>query len=275
MVWAAILVALGPCFGLPTARRAPPASQTSPVPTTVTVPSTALANLAMLGAVALWSSATPATKLAVTEITVTEFVAGRLMLAAGALWLIVAVTGANARLRGVGWRPLLMGALEPGLVTLVVSLGLTMTSPVNGSVFWSLTPLLMPVLGYLVLGERLELAVMAAAALAFAATMLLVWGQHQHGGGSWVGDVCVAGGVIASAANALIARRTAQAGANPLVTSCWQLTSACVVAALLLLALPATGVHALEASPPALLALFYLGLAVSGGVYILSNYALW
>src|SRR5262245_27762220 len=117
MVWAAILVALGPCFGLPTARRAPPASQTSPVPTTVTVPSTALANLAMLGAVALWSSATPATKLAVTEITVTEFVAGRLMLAAGALWLIVALTRANVRLSQVGWRPLLMGILEPGLVT--------------------------------------------------------------------------------------------------------------------------------------------------------------
>jgi drug/metabolite transporter (DMT)-like permease len=188
--------------------------------------------------------------------------------------LIVALTGANARLSRVGWRPLLMGALEPGLVTLVVSLGLTMTSPVNGSVFWSLTPLLMPVLGYFVLGERLELAVLAAATLAFAATMLLVWGQNQHGGGSWIGDVCVAGGVIASAANALIARRTAQAGANPLVTSCWQLTSACLLAALLLLLLPATGVHALEASPTALLALFYLGLAVSGGVYILSNYAL-
>jgi drug/metabolite transporter (DMT)-like permease len=115
---------------------------------------------------------------------------------------------------------------------------------------------------------------MAAAALAFAATMLLVWGQNQHGGGNWIGDVCVAGGVLASAANALLARRTAQAGANPLVTSCWQLTSACLVAALLLFLLPATGVHVVEASPPALLALLYLGLAVSGGVYILSNYAL-
>jgi drug/metabolite transporter (DMT)-like permease len=186
----------------------------------VILPPHALASLAMLAAVCLWSSATPATKLAVGEIAVAEFVAVR---------------------------------LAPGLVTLVVSLGLTMTSPVNGSVFWSLTPLLMPVLGYLVLGERLELVVMAAAALAFAATMLLVWGQNQHGGGNWIGDVCVAGGVLASAANALLAR---------------------LVAALLLFLLPATGVHVVEASPPALLALLYLGLAVSGGVYILSNYAL-
>ena len=238
------------------------------------VPSHALASLAMLAAVCLWASATPTTKLAVEEIAVAEFVALRLALAAGALWLMVALTRANVRLRQVGWRPLVMGMLEPGLVTFVVSIGLTMTSPVNGSVFWSLTPLLMPVLGYLVLGERLETAVMLAALLAFAATMLLVWGQNQHGGGSWIGDLCVASGVVASAVNALIARRTAQAGANPLVTSCWQLTSASVVAVLLLVAIPTQGSHLAHASLPALSALFYLGLVVSAGVYILSNYAL-
>jgi drug/metabolite transporter (DMT)-like permease len=240
----------------------------------LTQPFPALASLAMLAAVCLWSSATPVTKLAVTEIAVGEFVALRLALAAVALWLIVAVTGAKARLGAVGWRPLVMGLLEPGLVTLIVSFGLTMTSPVNGSVFWSLTPLLMPVLGALVLGERLEMAVVTAAALAFAATLLLVWGQNQHGGGSWLGDLCVAGGVVASAINALLARHTAQAGANPLVTSCWQLTSAALLSALLLALLPATGGGVLEASPSALVCLIYLGLAVSGGVYILSNYAL-
>jgi drug/metabolite transporter (DMT)-like permease len=240
----------------------------------VTQSLSALASLAMLGAVCLWSSATPVTKLAVAEIAVGEFVTLRLALAAVALWLIVAVTGAKAHLRGVGWRPLVMGLLEPGLVTLVVSFGLTMTSPVNGSVFWSLTPLLMPLLGYLVLGERLEMTVLAAAAMAFAATMLLVWGQNEHGGGSWLGDLCVAGGVIASAVNALLARRTAQAGANPLVTSCWQLTSGAMLTALLMAFFPATGAHVFDASRPALISLIYLGLVVSGGVYILSNYAL-
>ena len=47
--------------------------------------------------------------------------------------------------------------------------------------------------------------------------MMLVWGQSHHGGGSWIGDLLVAGGVLISAINALIARRTAQAGADPLV----------------------------------------------------------
>jgi drug/metabolite transporter (DMT)-like permease len=84
----------------------------------------------------------------------------------------------------------------------------------------------------------------------------------------------VAGGVIASAVNALLARRTAQAGANPLVTSCWQLTSGAMLTALLMTFFPATGAHVFDASRPALISLIYLGLVVSGGVYILSNYAL-
>jgi drug/metabolite transporter (DMT)-like permease len=228
----------------------------------------------MFAAVCLWSSATPTTKLAVQDIAVAEFVVLRLALAAGALWLIVLATGADARPSRVGWRPLVMGLLEPGLVTVIVSLGLTITSPVNGSVFWSLTPLIMPVLGRIFLGERIESAVIVAALLAFCATMLLVWGQSRHGGGSWLGDLFVASGVLLSAINALMARRTAQGGANPLVTSSWQLSSACAVAALLVLVMPATAGHAADASAASLAALFYLGLVVSAGVYVLSNYAL-
>jgi drug/metabolite transporter (DMT)-like permease len=70
----------------------------------------------------------------------------------------------------------------------------------------------------------------------------------------------VAGGVLIAAVNALIARRTAQAGANPLVTSSWQLTSASLVAALLLLIMPAGGGHAFDASIRPIGALLYLGL---------------
>ena len=227
----------------------------------------------MLAAVLMWSSATPGSKFALAEFAVTEFVVFRLSLAAIALWLIVLVTRANARLRIVGWRPLVMGLLEPGLVTFLVSIGLTMTSPVSGSVFWGLTPLIVPLLGRVVLGERIEVVVLIAAAIAFAGTVMLVWGQSHHGGGSVLGDLFVASGVLASAVNALLARRNAQSGANPLVTASWQLTSACCVGALLFLVMPTGGLRAVDASPQSIAVLLYLGLVVSAGVYILSNYA--
>ena len=63
-----------------------------------------------------------------------------------------------------------MGLLEPGLVTFLVSLGLTMTSPVSGSVFWALTPLIVPILGRVVLGEPIEIVVLVAAMIAFSGT---------------------------------------------------------------------------------------------------------
>src|SRR5262245_12964220 len=138
----------------------------------------------MLAAVFLWSSATPGTQSALTELAVPEFVIIRLSLAAVALWAIVLVTRTSASLLHAGWRPLIMGLLEPGLVTLLVTLGLTMTSPVSASVFWGLTPLIMPILGRVVLGERIEFVVLVAAAVAFAGTLILVWGQSHHGGGS-------------------------------------------------------------------------------------------
>jgi drug/metabolite transporter (DMT)-like permease len=234
----------------------------------------ALPTFAILAAVFLWSSAAPATKFALREMAVPEFVLFRLSLGAVALWLIVLATRTNARPQTAGWRPFVMGLLEPGLVTFLVALGLTMTSPVNGAAFWSLTPLITPILGRVVLGETIEIVVMVAALVACGGTILLAWGQGSHGGGSLLGDLLVASGVLTSAVNALIARRTAQAGANPLVTSSWQLTSACGVAALLLLIMPASGGHAFDASIRSIGALLYLGLVVSAGVFILSNYAL-
>ncbi|MFM9848566.1 MAG: DMT family transporter [Hyphomicrobiaceae bacterium] len=231
------------------------------------------ATLAMLGAVLLWSSATPTSKFALAEIAVGEFVLLRLALAAFALWLLVIVTRTPASLRGVGWRPLVMGLLEPGLVTLLVAIGLTMTSPVSGSVFWSLMPLLMPLLGRFVLGEPLESIVLLAAVLAFGGTMILICGQTQHGGGSVLGDLFVASGVLTSAISGLLARRNAQAGANPLATSSWQLTAGCAVAAALAFVMSVNGGHAQDASVQSISALIYLGLVVSVGVYILSNYA--
>jgi len=227
----------------------------------------------MLAAVFLWSSATPASKYVLEEMPAAEFVVLRLSLAAVALWLVVLAMRPDARLRVVGWRPLVMGLLEPGLVTFLVSLGLTMTSPVSASVFWGVTPLIMPLLGRIVLGEPIEPIVLGAAVVAFGGIAVLAWGQTHHGGGSLMGDALVAGGIMASVLNGLLARRNAQAGASPLVTASWQLTTACCISALLLAVLPAQGPALSGVGSTTLGVLLYLGLVVSAGVYILSNYA--
>jgi drug/metabolite transporter (DMT)-like permease len=62
-----------------------------------------------------------------------------------------------------------------------------------------LTPLIMPILGRVVLGEPIEILVAVAAVIAFSGTVILVWGQSHHGGGSVVGDILVGCGVLAAA----------------------------------------------------------------------------
>jgi len=79
--------------------------------------------------------------------------------------------------------------------------------------------------------------------------------------------------VLASCVSGLIARRTAQAGANPLVTSSWQVTAACAVTALLLAVLPDGGRPLAAADAQAIGVTVYLGLVVTSAVFILSNYA--
>jgi len=229
--------------------------------------------LAMLAACCLWAAAVVGTKLAVVEIAVAEFVVARLLLAAGGLWLMVLATRTAAEPRTLGWRPFAMGCLEPGLTTFLVSVGLTMTSPVNGAVFWSLMPLVMPLLGRLVLGEAIQPVVLVAALIGTAGTALLVHGQGGHGGGTLIGDMFLIAGVLSACANALIARRAAQRRGNPLATSAWQVTAACVMTAPMLFVLPVGQGHIVDAGPPAIGALLFLGLVVSTGVFILSNYA--
>lgn len=230
--------------------------------------------LAMCVAVFLWASSVVGTKFIVGEIAIAELIVLRLLLGASGLWLLVLLTRANARPRIVGWKPFAMGVLEPGLVTVLFTIGITLTSPVNGSVLWSLMPLMMPVLGRVFLGEPIRAVVIVAAVIAVSGTALLAYGQRGHGGGSIEGDLLLVAAVLAAAINALIGRRTAQAGANPLVTSSWQVTAACAVTLPLLAIMPASGQHAVHAGPTGLLTLFYLGLVVTIGVFILSNYAM-
>ena len=95
--------------------------------------------LAMLLAALLWASSMIGVKLAVAELAIAEVVAGRFLFAAGLLWAIVLVTRQPVRL-GQAKRPLLMGMLDPGLVSLIMVWALQHTSAVNASVFWALMP---------------------------------------------------------------------------------------------------------------------------------------
>ena len=230
--------------------------------------------LAMLLATLLWSSSVVGSKVAVAALAVTEVAAGRFLFAAGVLWLLVLVTRRRARLKQVGRRPLLMGLLDPGMVSLFMIWGLSHTVAVNVAVFWSLMPLLMPILARLFLHERLQLSIMLGAVLAFAGALLLVWHQSDLGQGSLFGDALALGGVLCACANALVARRVAQTHAEPMVVTAYQMSMAIVIAALAFIAIerPAQPLQGFDTGTSLLI--LYLGAAATAGPFLLYNYAL-
>jgi len=229
--------------------------------------------LAMLLAVTLWSSVVVVGKAAVEAMPFSLVAVVRFILAAALLWAFVWATRRAVRAGRGSLRPLLMGLLDPGLASLLVFWGLTMTSAVNVATFWSLMPLVMPVLGRVVLGEKAGAAVIAGALVAVAGAALLSASQSGFGGGSLLGDAIAMAGVLAACANQLLARRVALGREDPVVTTAWQMTAAILIGALGFLAFREPGAPALPGVETALLVVF-LGTVGTAGPFLLYNYAL-
>ena len=230
--------------------------------------------LAMLLATLLWSSSVVGSKVAVATLAVTEVAAGRFLFAAGTLWLLVLATRRYAGLNQVGKRPLLMGLLDPGLVSLLMIWGLSHTVAVNVAVFWSLMPLLLPILARVCLHDRLQPSIMLGACLAFGGAMLLVWNQSDLGQGSLFGDMLAMAGVLCACVNALVARRVAQSQAEPMVVTAYQMSMAIVIAALAFIVIerPAEPLQGFDLDTSLLI--LCLGTVATAGPFLLYNFAL-
>ena len=230
-----------------------------------------LPTIAMLGATLLWASSATASKLALIDVSVPEMVAFRILGAALIMWTMVLVVR-----RKIPWRgpmPLLMGVLEPGLVTFIIALGVSLTSAVNASVVWGLLPLTQPFVARLVLGEPVQRSVVAGAALAIAGVALLFYAKHQDGSGSLLGDFFLVCGVGCAAANQLLARRVATSYREPIVTTSYQLLTASVLA-LIYLALTTTPSHAYQGADNATWAILGFLILATAGPFFLYNFSL-
>ncbi len=191
--------------------------------------------LAMLGATLLWASSPTSNKLAFAFAGVPDVIAFRICGAALVLWLAgLLIFRRNYSLSRVGWRPMAMGVLEPGLVTVFIALGVANTSAVNAAVVWSILPVTQPLLARLVLGEPIQKPVIFGAVLAVSGSALLFALKQQEGSGTLFGDAMLLCGVMCAACNQLIARTVATSVRDPLVTTCYQLFTASLLSLALL-----------------------------------------
>jgi len=230
------------------------------------------ATLAMLGAVLLWASSGSASKSVLNYISVPEGMAFRIIGAALVMWFIgLVILKRRYQLRS--YKPLLMGVLEPTLVTFFIMAGVAQTSAVNASVVWGILPITQPIMGRIFLGEPIQRSVALGAALAVCGTVLLFMTKQQDGSGSLTGDLLLLCAVGAASVNQMLARSVAQTEQNPLVTTSYQLLTAAMLAlGFLLWNWPEQGLYAnVTMSMAPLLVLLII---TTAGPFFLYNYAM-
>ena len=230
------------------------------------------ATLAMCGAVVLWASSGSASKLALDHLTVAEGVAFRIVGATIVLWFIgVIVLRRNYRLNGP--RPLIMGILEPAMVTFFIMAGVAQTSAVNAAVVWGIMPVTQPLLARIFLKESIQASVVVGATFAVAGTILLFVTKQQDGTGTLTGDLLLLCAVASASINQMLARTVAKRDQNPLVTTSYQLLAASVVALVFLaLNVPAEGAY--SEVPVSLTPLMVLLVITTAGPFFLYNFAM-
>ena len=135
----------------------------------------------IIAACLLWSMNPAANKLALEEIAVPQLVFMRAVFAAFILLLVSFFMGYRFRLKEIGWRPFLLGVLDPGLTSLLFVTSLTVLSASNTVLILALMPFSQSVLGRVVFKEELRSSVWLGGTLAFSGIVIYFSGEAYNG----------------------------------------------------------------------------------------------
>ena len=135
----------------------------------------------IIAACLLWSLNPAANKLALEEIAVPQLVFMRAVFAAFILLLVSFIMGHRFRPKEIGWRPFLLGVLDPGLTSLLFVTSLTVLSASNTVLIMALMPFSQSVLGRVVFKEELRSSVLLGGTLAFSGIVIYFSGEAFNG----------------------------------------------------------------------------------------------
>ena len=139
------------------------------------------AYISIIAACLLWSMNPAANKLALEEIAVPQLVFMRAVFAAFILLLVSFFMGHRFRPKEIGWRPFLLGVLDPGLTSLLFVTSLTVLSASNTVLILALMPFSQSVLGRVVFKEELRSSVWLGGTLAFSGIVIYFSGEAFNG----------------------------------------------------------------------------------------------
>ena len=136
----------------------------------------------------LWSLNPVANKVALVDIAVPQLVFMRAVFAALILFSVALFTGHNLRPKQIGWRPFLLGILDPGLTSLLFVTSLTVLSASNTVLIMALMPFSQTILGRMVLKEDFQSSVWIGGVLAIFGLAIFFIGEDFNGSESLWGN---------------------------------------------------------------------------------------
>ena len=183
----------------------------------------------------LWSFNPVANKIALVEIAVPQLVFMRTFLSAIILLTVTFCMGYRFRLKQIGWRPFLLGVLDPGLTSLLFVTSLTLVSVSNTVLVMALMPFSQPILARLVLKEEVQSSVWFGAVFVLFGFSLFFLGEQIINKDSLLGNVLLMSVFGLMTFSQLLTRKIMLTEISTFVVTSSQMVSATVIMFLILI----------------------------------------
>lgn len=231
-------------------------------------------HFAMFTAITVHVSGFVVYKDLVGSLPVLQIVATQLLIGAAVLWLVALASRRPLRLKGPLWRIALLGTLAPASVLTIMAFATQHTSASNVAIIFGLVPVMLPILGRIVLGEPLRVAVMLGAAVAVVGIFLIVARRADFATGIRLGDLLAFAAVFCVCAVQLTGRRVNQYFSNAILVTAYQVTVAAILVNVLMLIVQPPAPLLPGAGAADYWKLLYLGVVSIGVNFSTYNYAM-
>jgi len=179
----------------------------------------------MVLAAACWGLGGVMTKSVLADVPPLTLLVAQLVVSVLFLWAIVLAQKLRLPQRADVFRLGLTGLLNPGLAYTFSLIGLTLTTASMSALLWGTEPILILILAWLILRERLRPIHIGLAAVAMLG-MMMILGLGGNGGSAF-GNLLILAGVACCACYTVITRRLA-ASTDPLLVITVQQTFALI-----------------------------------------------
>ena len=177
----------------------------------------------------LWSLNPVANKVALEDIAVPQLVFMRAVFAAIILLSLVLYAGHRFSPKQIGWRPFVLGILDPGLTSLLFVTSLTVLSASNTVLIMALMPFSQSILGHMMFKEDFQSSVWIGGIIAIFGLAIFCIGEDFNGAESVWGNALLLSVFCLMAVSQLMTRKIMTTEIPTILVTSSQMVSASFV----------------------------------------------